>query len=179
MADDAPRTAVIGGSGFYSFLDAPRTVEVTTPYGPPSAPITVGEVRGRQVAFLPRHGNHHEYPPHLIPYRANIWALRSIGVREILAPCAVGGLRESTPPGALVVPDQIVDRTTARIQTFIDRGAAHAPFSDPYCPRLRKGLVEAAPDIAYGGTMVVIEGPASPRGPSPSGTPRRGGTWST
>ncbi len=160
-ADDAsaPLTAVIGGSGFYSFLADPRTVEVTTPYGAPSAPISIGEVAGTAVAFLPRHGLHHEYPPHAIPYRANIWALRSLGVRQILGPCAVGGLQSTTPPGALVVPDQLVDRTSGRVQTYIDSGAAHAPFADPYCPRLRRALVGAAPDIADGGTMVVIEGP--------------------
>jgi 5'-methylthioadenosine phosphorylase len=158
-AGTAPLTAVIGGSGFYSFLSDPVPVEVATPYGVPSAPISIGEVAGTPVAFLPRHGRHHEYPPHAIPYRANIWALRSLGVRQILGPCAVGGLQPSTPPGALVVPDQLVDRTTGRIQTYFDSGAAHAPFSDPYCPRLRQALVGSAPDIADGGTMVVIEGP--------------------
>ena len=155
-----PRVAVIGGSGFYEFLEDPRTVEVSTPYGDPSAPIAVGEVAGRGVAFLPRHGAGHEYPPHRIPYRANLWALRSLGVEQVLAPCAVGGLQPETQPGTLVVPDQLVDRTTARVQTYVDRGAAHAPFADPYCPDLRAALVGAAGDDAIpDGTMVVIEGP--------------------
>ncbi|HET8664520.1 MAG TPA: 5'-methylthioadenosine phosphorylase, partial [Nocardioides sp.] len=114
--------AVIGGSGFYSFLDDPVDVTVETPYGEPSAPVAVGEVAGRRVAFLPRHGRHHEYPPHLINYRANLWALRSLGVRQVLAPCAVGGLRDEVAPGDLVVPDQLVDRTSGRARTYVERG---------------------------------------------------------
>jgi 5'-methylthioadenosine phosphorylase len=155
-----PHVAVIGGSGFYAFLEDPTAVEVSTPYGDPSAPIAIGEVAGRSVAFLPRHGPGHEHPPHRIPYRANLWALRSLGVEQVLAPCAVGGLQPGTRPGTLVVPDQLVDRTTGRVQTYVDRGAAHAPFADPYCPDLRAALVEAAGDDAIpDGTMVVIEGP--------------------
>jgi 5'-methylthioadenosine phosphorylase len=157
---DHPRIAVIGGSGFYEFLHDPTTVEVSTPYGAPSAAISVGEVDGRPVAFLPRHGPEHDYPPHRIPYRANLWALRSLGVQQVLAPCAVGGLQQVTQPGTLVVPDQLVDRTSGRIQTYVERGAAHAPFADPYCPDLRAALVSAADEhVVDGGTMVVIEGP--------------------
>ena len=160
MADQHPTIAVIGGSGFYEFLDDPTSVEVSTPYGDPSAPIAVGDVGDRRVAFLPRHGKGHEYPPHRINYRANLWALRSLGVRQVLAPCAVGGLQPETQPATLVVPDQLVDRTTSRVQTYVDTGAAHAPFADPYCPDLRSALVEAAgADVIAGGTMVVIEGP--------------------
>jgi 5'-methylthioadenosine phosphorylase len=150
--------AVIGGSGFYSFLDDPEQVEVSTPYGDPSAPVSVGEVGGRKVAFLPRHGRRHEYPPHRINYRANLWALRSLGVRQVLSPCAVGGLRDDVAPGDLVVPDQLVDRTSGRERTFVERGAVHLPFADPYCPRLSGAL--AQPDgVRLGGTMVVIDGP--------------------
>ncbi len=160
MADEHPGIAVIGGSGFYEFLDDPTSVAVSTPYGDPSAPIAVGDVAGRRVAFLPRHGKGHEFPPHRINYRANMWALRSLGVRQVLAPCAVGGLQPETQPTTLVVPDQLVDRTTSRVQTYVDTGAAHAPFADPYCPDLRAALVEAAgDDVIDGGTMVVIEGP--------------------
>ncbi len=151
--------AVIGGSGFYSFLEGSEEVQVETPYGAPSAPIALGEVAGRDVAFLARHGAGHRYPPHLINYRANLWALRSLGVRQVLAPCAVGGLQPGTPPGALVVPDQLVDRTTDRSQTYVTSGAAHAPFADPYCPSLRGAMLQAAPDAVDGGAMVVIEGP--------------------
>lgn len=155
-----PRVAVIGGSGFYEFLEDPTSVTATTPYGDPSAPIAIGEVAGRTVAFMPRHGPGHELPPHRINYRANMWAMRSLGVRQVLAPCAVGGLQPETRPGTLVVPDQLVDRTTGRIQTYVDSGAAHAPFADPYCPALRSALVDAAGEGSLAeGTMVVIEGP--------------------
>ena len=159
-AGEHPRVAVIGGSGFYEFLDHARTVEVTTPYGDPSAPIAVGDVGGRPVAFLPRHGKGHQYPPTQIPYRANIWALKSLGVERILAPCAVGGLQPATQPGTLVVPDQLVDRTTQRVQTYVESGAVHAPFADPYCPELRAALIGAAGEgVIDEGAMVVIEGP--------------------
>jgi 5'-methylthioadenosine phosphorylase len=154
-----PSIAVIGGSGFYSFLTDPEHFAPETPYGAPSAEISVGLVAGRQVAFLPRHGPGHEYPPHMINYRANVWALRMLGVRQILAPCAAGGLQPSTPTGALVVPDQLVDRTSSRVQTYMDVGAVHAPFADPYCPVLRAHLVASDPAIVDGGAMVVIEGP--------------------
>ena len=151
--------AVIGGTGFYSFLDDYEEHVVETPYGAPSAPVAVGTVAGRTVAFLPRHGAHHEYPPHAIPYRANLWALRSLGVRQVLAPCAVGGLSDSVAPGDVVVPDQLVDRTYRRIPSYVETGAVHLPFADPYCPRVSDALVAAAPDVRRGGTMVVIEGP--------------------
>ncbi|MDQ6687888.1 MAG: S-methyl-5'-thioadenosine phosphorylase [Actinomycetota bacterium] len=155
----SPRVAVIGGSGFYEFLDDPRPATVATPYGDPSAPISVGTVAGRLVAFLPRHGRAHEYPPHRINYRANIWALRALGVRRVLAPCAVGALDAALLPGTVVVPDQLVDRTTSRVQTFMDQGAVHAPFADPYCPRLRLALLAADDAVVDGGTVVVVEGP--------------------
>ncbi len=151
--------AVIGGSGLYSFLDDVEHHDVRTPYGAPSAPVAVGRVGDRAVAFLPRHGRQHDHPPHAINYRANIWALRSLGVREVLAPCAVGGLSTVVAPGDLVVPDQLVDRTVARVQTFYDTGAVHAPFSDPYCPRLREALVAQVGDAHPTATMVVVEGP--------------------
>jgi 5'-methylthioadenosine phosphorylase len=149
---------VIGGSGFYTFLQDLEEVAVETPYGAPSAPVAVGEVSGRRVAFLPRHGRGHEYPPHLINYRANLWALRSLGVRQVLAPCAVGGLRDVVAPGDLVVPDQLVDRTSGRARTFVESGAVHLPFADPYCPRLSESLA-AVVGVRRGGTMVVIDGP--------------------
>ena len=156
--------AVIGGSGFYSFLEDPAHVAVSTPYGDPSAEIALGTVAGRRVAFLPRHGAGHAYPPSQINYRANLWALRSLGVRQVIAPCAVGGLISSddhpdgVAPGDLVVPDQLVDRTYARVQSYVERGAVHLPFADPYCPRLSPALAADA-SVSHGGTMVVIEGP--------------------
>jgi 5'-methylthioadenosine phosphorylase len=150
--------AVIGGSGFYEFLHDARHVQVATPYGDPSAPVAVGEVQGTPVAFLPRHGAGHAFPSHLVNYRANIWALRSLGVRQVLAPCAVGGLRDEVAPGDLVVPDQLVDRTQGRVATYVESGAAHAPFADPYCPAL-SAVLAAHDGVKLGGTMVVIQGP--------------------
>ena len=150
--------AVIGGSGFYSFLDDARSVPVETPYGEPSAPVTLGEVSGRRVAFLPRHGERHAFPPHLVNYRANLWALRSLGVRQVLAPCAVGGLRPEVAPGDVVLPDQLVDRTTGRTQSYVESGAVHVPFADPYCHRLADTAARQ-PGIKAGGTMVVVQGP--------------------
>ncbi|MEU8327855.1 S-methyl-5'-thioadenosine phosphorylase [Micromonospora sp. NPDC048839] len=155
--------AVIGGSGFYSLLDDARELQVSTPYGEPSDAVLLGRVGDREVAFLPRHGRDHRYPPHRINYRANLWALHSIGVRQIIAPCAVGSLRPELGPGSLVIPDQLVDRTSGRQQTYYDSGAAHVPFADPYCPRGRE-VVSAASrregmPVTDGGTMVVIEGP--------------------
>ena len=159
MSGAVAEVAVIGGSGFYSFLDDPEQHAVETPYGAPSAPVSVGTVAGHRVAFLPRHGVHHEYPPHLINYRANAWALRSLGARQVLAPCAVGSLRPEVGPGAVVVPDQLVDRTTGRTQTFVERGAVHAPFADPYCHRLSAAIASVDETVRTGGAMVVIEGP--------------------
>jgi 5'-methylthioadenosine phosphorylase len=136
---------------------------VPTPYGEPSDPVTIAEVGGRRVAFLPRHGRDHRHPPHRIPYRANLWALRAIGVRQVLAPCAVGGLRPELGPGTFVVPDQLIDRTSGRAQTFYDTGAVHVSFADPYCPAGRATALAAARghdiEVVDGGTMVVVEGP--------------------
>lgn len=154
-----PTVGVIGGSGLYELVSDPELVVLDTPYGPPSAPLSVGELGGRLVAFVPRHGRRHEFPPHRVNYRANLWALRAAGVRRVIAPCAVGSLQEALGPGALVVPDQLVDRTSGRTQTFYDEGAVHVPFADPYCPDLRRSLVAGAPDIVDGATMVVVEGP--------------------
>lgn len=154
---------VIGGSGLYALLDGAHEVVVDTPYGPPSDPLVVGDVGGRQVAFVPRHGRDHRFPPHRIPYRANLWALRSLGVRQVVAPCAVGALQPSLGPGSLVVPDQLVDRTSGRAQTFHETGAVHVPFAEPYCPVGRATCLERAGaagwDVTDGGTMVVVEGP--------------------
>lgn len=155
--------AVIGGSGLYALLDDAEEIVVDTPYGAPSDAITVATVGDRRTAFLPRHGRDHRFPPHRIPYRANLWALRSLGVRQILAPCAVGGLRPELGPGTFVLPDQLVDRTSGRVQTYFDEGAVHVSFADPYCPTGRTRIRAAAAGLGLGlvdgGAMVVIEGP--------------------
>src|SRR5690606_13796574 len=155
--------AVIGGSGLYSLVEQAEEHRVETPYGAPSDTITVAEVAGRPVAFLPRHGRDHRYPPHRIPYRANIWALRELGVTQILAPCAVGSLRSELGPGTFVLPDQLVDRTSGRVQTYYDTGAVHVSFADPYCPTGRATVRAVAErtsvPLVDRGTMVVIQGP--------------------
>jgi 5'-methylthioadenosine phosphorylase len=162
-ADIHADIGVIGGSGFYSLLDDAEEVELTTPYGPPSDVVTVGRIGPRTVAFVPRHGRGHRFPPHRIPYRANLWALRSLGVRQVLAPSAVGSLRAEHGPGTLVIPDQFVDRTSGRVQTYYDEGAVHVSFADPYCPAGRSAAVSTAGAAGWqlvdGGTLVVIEGP--------------------
>ncbi|NUR74485.1 MAG: S-methyl-5'-thioadenosine phosphorylase [Hamadaea sp.] len=155
--------AVIGGSGLYALLADAVEQKVDTPYGDPSDVITIADVGGRSVAFLPRHGRDHRLPPHRINYRANLWALRSLGVRQILAPCAVGGLRPELGPGTFVLPDQVVDRTASRVRTFYDVGAVHVNYADPYCPAGRAAVLRTAAErehaIVDGGTMFVIEGP--------------------
>ena len=154
---------VIGGSGFYSFLSDARPVEVDTPFGSPSEPPVVGEVNGREVAFIPRHGADHRFPPHRVNYRANLWALRELGVRQVLGPCAVGSLRPELTPGTFVVPDQLVDRTWGRAHTVYDGVAApvvHVSPADPYCAVGRQAVIAAGNDeVVPTGTMVVINGP--------------------
>ena len=153
---------VIGGSGFYSLLDDAQAVEVQTPFGAPSDPITVGRLAGRRVAFLPRHGADHRFAPHLVPYRPNLWALRSLGVRQVVALSAVGSLRADQGPGVMVVPDQLVDRTHGRAQTYVDaaRGVVHVPFADPYCAVGRAAaLSDPSLGAVDGGTLVVVNGP--------------------
>jgi 5'-methylthioadenosine phosphorylase len=164
MAEEAAEIAVLGGTGFYRFLDDITEVAVQTPYGPPSARVAVGEMSGRPVAFLPRHGVHHELPAHRVNYRANLWALRRLGVRRILAPCSVGSLQPHLKPGDFVVCDQVVDRTRGRADTFFDGPVVnHIAFADPYCAELGAVVSDAA--HAEGitahpqGTVVVIQGP--------------------
>jgi 5'-methylthioadenosine phosphorylase len=152
---------VIGGSGFYSLLDGAQTRTVETPYGPPSDAVTLGSLAGRDVAFLPRHGADHRYAPHVVPYRANLWALRSLGVRQVVSLSAVGSLTTALPTGTLVVPDQLADRTHGRPHTFFGVGAGvwHAAFADPYCPRGRAAAVGSGIAASDGGTLVVVNGP--------------------
>jgi 5'-methylthioadenosine phosphorylase len=167
-----PRTdiGVIGGSGFYEFVDDAERVAVETPFGSPSDDLRLGEVDGRRVAFIARHGQGHRFPPHRVNYRANLWALRSVGVRQVLAPCAVGSLRPELGPGAVVVPDQVVDRTWGREHTLYGNAGhvVHVSFADPFCPRGRAVVVEAAQQagggatgrtVGDGGTLVVVNGP--------------------
>lgn len=156
--------AIIGGSGFYELLTRATDVQVQTPYGPPSGPISVGRIGDRDVAFLPRHGPGHVLPPHRIPYRANMWALRSLGVSRVLAPCAVGSLRRDIHPGQFVICEQFVDRTSGRSDTFFDGPEViHVSMADPYCPELGRAAASALRaqgcTVHAGGTVVVVQGP--------------------
>jgi 5'-methylthioadenosine phosphorylase len=154
---------VFGGSGFYEFLDDVENVQIETPFGPTSAPIRVGAIEGKRVAFMPRHGDKHELPPHRVNFRANVWAMREAGVRRIVGPCACGSLQPELHPGTFVIPDQFVDRTRGRADTFYDDRTVHVSAADPYCPELRKILGGAAEalgiEVQVGGTVVVIQGP--------------------
>lgn len=155
---------VFGGSGFYSFVDGLREVKVETPYGPPSDLVALGEVAGRRVAFLPRHGRSHSLPPHMINYRANAWAMQSLGVTRIIGPCAAGSLKASVKPGDFVVSDQLVDRTTGRKDTFYDGPiTTHVSFAHPYCPQMRTlaigSIKKQGITVHERGTVVTIQGP--------------------
>lgn len=155
---------IFGGSGFYSFLDNVKEVAVETPYGAPSDRIAIAEIDGKKVAFLPRHGKDHQYPPHKINYRANIWAMKSLGVKQIIGPCAAGSLQPDVKPGDFVVVDQFVNKTWDRKDTFYDGPVIrHLSAADPYCTRLRECAVQAATELKISvhsrGTVVVIQGP--------------------
>lgn len=155
---------IFGGSGFYSFLEDSEDLDIDTPYGRPSAPLAVGEVAGHSVAFIPRHGRSHELPPHRIPFRANVWAMREAGVRRIIGPCVSGALTRELELGEFVVCDQYVDRTRGRKDTFYDGPeTTHVSAADPFCPDLRRLLVETATErgipVRDGGTVVVVQGP--------------------
>jgi len=155
---------IIGGTGFYKFLDKVEKVRVDTPYGPTSAPLSLGEIGGLKVAFIPRHGEMHEYPPHKIPYLANIWALAQLGVKRIIAPCAVGSLQPHIKPGDFVFCDQFINFTRDRRDTFYDGPiTTHISSADPYCPELRDIAIKSAKRLNLSfhekGTVVVIQGP--------------------
>ena len=162
------RLGVIGGTGLGEKLAARPGVEklfVDTPFGPPSGPIFVGDWHGRRVAFLNRHGEGHIHPPSAVPYRANIFALKKLGVTHILASGAVGSLREEIAPGHLVVCDQVIDKTHKRASTFFEDGiAVHSELAEPFCPVLRQVLLDcadaAATTVHRRGTYVVMEGSA-------------------
>jgi 5'-methylthioadenosine phosphorylase len=155
---------IFGGSGFYSLLDQVEEFAVETPYGAPSDRIAIGAICGKKVAFLPRHGKHHQHPPHIINYRANLWAMKSLGVRQIIGPCAAGSLQPHIQPGDFVVIDQFVHRTWGRKDTFFDGPVTtHLSAADPYCERMREVAVATARGMGITvhpqGTVVVIQGP--------------------
>lgn len=155
---------VFGGSGFYELLDSPKEYRVGTPFGAPSSPVMVGEIGGRSVAFLPRHGKDHSLPPHMINYRANVWAMKQLGVQRIIGPNACGSLQKEVEPGHFVICDQFVDRTWGRKDTFYDGPiTTHVSSADPYCPTMRLIASQTADKLGivahHKGTVVVIQGP--------------------
>jgi 5'-methylthioadenosine phosphorylase len=162
---DRAEVGVFGGSGFYSLMQGGvEQVSVQTPFGAPSDTIAVGRIGDVRVAFLPRHGPHHRLPPHVINYRANLWAMAQLGVTRIIAPTAAGSLQRHVKPGEFVICDQFVDRTYGRHQTFYDGPrVVHISTADPYCPDLRAQSTEVAKQLGIEvhdrGTVVVIQGP--------------------
>ena len=155
---------VFGGTGLYSLLETHAEYEVETPFGAPSGRVAVGEISGRKVAFLPRHGTDHSIPPHRIPYLANVFAFRELGVRRIIAPTACGSLRPNIHPGSFVVSDQFVDRTRGRRDTFYDGPeVTHISGGEPYCPQLRElasdSIAALGRPVHREGTCVVVQGP--------------------
>ena len=164
MSYPTAEIGVFGGSGFYSLLEDPTEIRVDTPYGAPSAPVMYGSIGGRSVAFLPRHGTAHQYPPHMINYRANVYAMKQLGVSRIIGPNACGSLQAHVKPGDFVVCDQFVDRTSGRTDTFYDGpSTTHVSSADPYCPTMRAVAVDKARELGItvhdSGTVVVIQGP--------------------
>ncbi len=164
MIKETAEIGVFGGSGLYALLQDQRDVRIETPYGPPSDVMALGEIAGRRVAFLPRHGRTHSLPPHVINYRANLWAMKELGVTRIIGPCAAGSLKASVKPGHFVICDQMVDRTAGRRDTFYDGPiTTHVSFAHPYCSQLRPlaAKVVRSLDIRChdAGTVVTIQGP--------------------
>ena len=154
---------IIGGSGIYNLIEVEESRVIDTPYGVPSSEVEIGNFHGKKVAFIPRHGKKHNIPPHMVNYRANIWALNSIGVNEILGINAVGSLNESMAPGDVVIPDQYIDYTKNRKLTFYDGpDVVHISSADPFCPRMNKELEASSGKYGkthIGGAYMVIEGP--------------------
>ena len=165
MSHNVP-IGIIGGSGLYEIegLNIVETLDIDTPFGKPSAPIVIGEIDGRRVAFLPRHGQYHQHSPTHVPYRANIWALKSIGVFWLVTVSAVGSLKEEIVPGHFAIPDQIIDKTVKRPNSMFDEIAVHVGLSRPFHPMLRDVLLECVKaegiTVHDGGTYVCMEGPA-------------------
>ncbi len=160
--------AIIGGTGLYSLkgLEIINKEVMHTPYGEPSGPLVIGVLHGKEVAFLPRHGYGHTIPPHKINYRANIWALKEYGVKNIIAVNAVGGITEQMAPPRIIIPDQIVDYTWNRVNTYFEEGLTHVThidFTHPYCHDLRHKIIDATRELnqgaVIGATYATTQGP--------------------
>jgi len=161
------KIGVIGGTGLYDIegMTDIEEVDITTPFGKPSDAITIGKLEGVGIAFLPRHGKGHRISPTEVPYRANIYALKSLGVEHIIAVCSAGSFKEEIKPGDLLIPDQIIDRTRQRVSSFFGEGiVTHIPFAEPFCPVLSQLVYQATKEVGARvhpkGTYVAMEGPA-------------------
>jgi len=155
---------ILGGTGLYELIKKPVKINIKTPFGYPSAKVSLGKIAGRSVAFIPRHGEKHQFPPHKIPYLANLWALKSLGVKRVIAPAAVGSLNLKIKPGTFVICDQFIDWTEGRLDTFYNGPkTVHIAAADPYCPELRKLAIKSCKKLKINclekGTVVVIQGP--------------------
>ncbi|MCQ2738988.1 MAG: S-methyl-5'-thioadenosine phosphorylase [bacterium] len=155
---------VFGGSGFYKFLEDVKEISIDTPYGSPSDNLFIGKIGEHNVAFMPRHGRNHSIPPHLVNYRANVWAMKEIGCKRVISPCAAGSLQKEVRPGEFVICDQFVDWTDSRKTTFFEGPVVeHPSAADTYCPELREIAIKTAKELKITvhetGTVVVINGP--------------------
>lgn len=162
------KVAIIGGTGLTSIngLEITGREIIQTPFGEPSGPLVRGNLAGHNVYFLPRHGAAHTIPPHQINYRANIWALKDAGIEQVIAVNAVGGIREDMQPGTLIIPDQVIDYTVSRTNTFFEEGlkqVVHIDFTEPFCESLRKQIINAADtssiSVIKEGTYAATQGP--------------------
>lgn len=161
---DSAQIGIFGGSGFYKFLDDIKEVYIDTPYGKTSDALMLGKIADKDVAFMPRHGRKHTIAPHKVNYRANVWAMKEIGCKAVISPCAAGSLQKHVKPGDIVFCNQYVDWTKGRTDTFFDEdNIKHTSSAEPYCPILRKIAIDCAQKLGYEihkeGTVVVIQGP--------------------
>ena len=161
---DLASIGIFGGSGFYKFLDDIEEVNIETPYGKTSDALMIGTIAGRKVAFMPRHGRNHSIAPHKVNYRANVWAMKEIGCKRVISPCAAGSLQKHVKPGDIVFCDQYVNWTNGRQDTYFDKdNIQHISSAEPYCPQLREIAIQSCEKLGYSfhktGTVVVIQGP--------------------
>ncbi len=161
---DLASIGIFGGSGFYKFLDDIEEIQIDTPYGKTSDALMLGKIAGKKVAFMPRHGRNHSIAPHKVNYRANVWAMKEIGCKRVISPCAAGSLQKEVKPGDIVFCDQYVNWTNGRQDTFFDKNdIQHISAAEPYCPQLRKIAISCAEELGFSihksGTVVVIQGP--------------------
>lgn len=164
MNNNLATIGIFGGSGFYKFLDDIKEVTIDTPYGKTSDALMLGSIGNKKVAFMPRHGRNHSIAPHKVNYRANVWAMKEIGCKVVISPCAAGSLQKHVKPGDIVFCDQYVDWTKDRLDTYFDQeDIQHISAADPYCPKLREIAIKCGKDLGYDihdhGTVVVIQGP--------------------